>query len=180
MVINLELGRNYEITPIDELASQKRYYYPGANTQQGNDGIIVEITPTDARKWISIFAFGDLSPRGVSGIYSTPNPDIFCVVSRGAGYMVSSQDPRDWQEVVTKPIIDVISIPAHQILIFADYTELIAYDKTGIRWRSGHLSHGGFKITGIADNSLKGEFWNDRNDKMDEFNLDMITGSVRQ
>jgi len=44
-------------------------------------------------------------------------------------------------------------------LVFADYTELVAYDKTGIKWRTERLAYDSFKITEVTDRTLRGEFF---------------------
>ena len=99
MKVDLDFQCKYSIEALEELGAEERYYYPGATTKGGKDGLIVEVISLEGKRWIGVFAFGEISPKGISGIYSMPDPDKFCVVSRGAGYIVSSSDPEDWQEV---------------------------------------------------------------------------------
>ena len=85
MKVDLSFQSNYSIEALEELGAGVKYYYPG-----GKDGLIVEIVSLEGSSWVGVFAFGEISPKGISGIYSMPDPDKFCVVSRGAGYIVSS------------------------------------------------------------------------------------------
>ena len=56
--------------------------------------------------------------------------------------------------------MDVRSVKFQNILVFADYTELVAYGETGIKWRTERMAYDSFKIIEVTDRSLKGEFWN--------------------
>ena len=113
----------------------------------------------------------------MSGVYSTPDPNKFCVVSKGAGYIVSSDDPNDWQEVKVISVMDVRSISSQGIIVFADYTELVAYDEAGIKWRTERLAYDSFKIIEITECTLKGEFWDMRNEANKTFEVNLITGA---
>lgn len=177
MKVDLAFQSNYSIKAIEELGAGERYYYPGATTEGGKDGLIVEVISMKGASWIGVFAFGKISPKGIIGIYSMPDPDKFCVVSRGAGYIVSSSDPEDWQEIKAIPVMDVCPIKFRNILVFADYTELVAYDEAGIKWRTERLAYDGFKITEVTDRTLKGEFWNIRNEANETFEVNIATGS---
>lgn len=177
MKVDLSFQSIYSIEVLEELGAGERYYYPGATTKRGKDGLIVEVISSEGTSWVGVFAFGEISPKGISGVYSMPDPDKFCVVSRGAGYIVSSSDPEDWQEVKAIPVMDVRPVKSQNILVFADYTELVAYDETGIKWRTERLAYDRFKITEVTDRSLKGEFWNIRNEANEIFEVDLVTGS---
>lgn len=72
--------------------------------------------------------------------------------------------------------MDVRSIKQQEIIVFANYTELLAYDKFGIKWRTERLAYDGFKIIEVTDSYLKGEFWNIRNEANDIFEVDLVTG----
>lgn len=177
MMVDLTFKNNYSVDIVEELVAGERYYYPGASTQGGKDGILVKVISLEGKSWLGVFAFGEISSNGISGVYSTPDPNKFCVVSKGAGYIVSSNNPNEWQQVKAIPVMDVRSIKQHKIIVFADYTELLAYDEFGIKWRTERLTYDGFKIIEVTESSLKGEFWNIRNETNDIFEVDLVTGS---
>jgi hypothetical protein len=84
------------------------------------------------------FKSGYPSPVGLSGIFSTPNPNVLCVVASGAGY---------WVDVLQQTKSDISCFPVRQVqiieeprlLVFADFTRLEAYDANGLKWRTEHL-----------------------------------------
>ncbi len=178
-MVDLTFENNYSVNIVQEFTKGEIYYYPGASTQGGKDGIMVEVISSEGFSWAGIFAFGGISSNSISGIYSMPDSDKFCVVSKGVGYIVSSSNPKDWQQVKAVPVMDVRSIEQQKIIIFADYTELLAYDQFGIKWRTERLVHDGFRIIEVTESSLKGEYWNIRNEANDTFEVDLVTGLVR-
>jgi len=177
MIVDLTFKKNFSITIIEEVVAGERYYYPGASTQGGRDGILVKVISSEGKSWVGVFAFGEINTNGISGIYSMPDPNKFCIISKGAGYIVSSNNPTDWKQVKVIPVTDVRSIKHQKIIVFADYTELLAYDEFGIKWRTERLAYDGFKIIEVTESYLKGEFWNIRNEAYDIFEIDLITGS---
>lgn len=176
MIVDLTFQNNYSIEIIEELGAEGLYYYPGANIQGGKDGIMVKVISSEGKSWIGVFAFGEISPTGISGIYSTPDPNNFCVVSKGSGYIVSSNNPKDWQQVKAIPVMDVRSIKHQKIIVFADYTELVAYGEAGVKWRTERLAYDSFKITEVTEYTLKGEFWDIRNEANQTFEVNLTTG----
>jgi len=156
--------------------SLHHYYYPGASMKGGRDGILIEVRPEFSRPWLGTFAFGEITPKGVSGVFTMPNPHQLCVVARGAGYVVAADDPTSWQPVRASPIIDVRPIPAHDIIVFAEYIRLIAYGRAGIRWETKRLSWDSLRITEVSDACIKGEFWDIRCESMETFSVDLTTG----
>jgi hypothetical protein len=176
MKIDFGFSHNYEVEVLGELPSKKIYYYPGASTQGGKDGLLIEVTPLQGESWVGVFAYGDLTPKGISGVYTLPNPDKFCVVSRGSGYFVSAYNPTDWDIVKSIPVIDVRSVSSQDIILFANYTELIAYNSLGVKWQTKRLAFDSFKIVELTDSYLKGEYYDIRSESKETFEVDLLTG----
>lgn len=152
------------------------YYYPEASKFGGQDGIIVQIESNEGNQWIGVFAFGKLIKEGFSGFYTTPHLNKLCIVSNGAGYLISSNNPKDWKQIESTPIRDVRTSLQHGILIFADYTKLIAYDEKGIKWQTKQLSWDNLKIVGISEKYIKGEYYDIRSEKNEFFEVDLYSG----
>lgn len=177
MKIDLGFSHNYEVEALEELPSGKKiYYYPGASTQGGKDGLLIEVTPLQGESWVGVFAFGDLTPKGVSGVYTLPNSDKLCVVSRGAGYFVSANNPTKWDKVKSIPVMDVRLVLSQGLIVFANYTELIAYNSSGMKWETKRLAFDSFKIVELTDNYLKGEYYDIRSEAKETFEVDLVTG----
>jgi hypothetical protein len=111
----------------------------GTNPNVGIDGgPLCMISPTGRAAWMASFKFGYPSPLALSGVFSTPNPEILCVVAGGFGY---------WVDVFQQIKSDIKCFPVRQVrvfenpdlLVFADYTRLAAYDANGLKWRTERL-----------------------------------------
>lgn len=125
------------------------YYFPGARTDGGRDGLLVRIAPDGAAAWVGVFAFGE-AWRGKTGVYTHPDARSICVVCRGDGYVVRVDQPTRQHEVLAHPVFDVRAIPALGLLVFVDYTELVAYGAAGLVWRSGRLGLDRVRIMDIV------------------------------
>ena len=178
MKVDLSFENHYEIKVLEDQPNALIHYFPGGSTEGGKDGILLQIVSAAGKKWIGMFAFGDMIRNGVMAVHSTPDPIKFCVVSRGAGYIVSSENPALFEEVKTIPITEVRSVISHNMLLFADFTDLVAYGPNGIKWRTGRLGYDGFKILEIKKELLIGEFWSLRSDAMKKFAVDLSTGCM--
>src|SRR5215510_13278272 len=109
----------YECERLSEIPGRTtlaHYYYPGATTKGGRDGLLVEVRPERGQPWIGTFAFGDITANGVSGIFAMPEPHRLCVVSSGAGYLISANEPTAWETIQAIPVIDVRPVRAQDII----------------------------------------------------------------
>lgn len=177
MNIDKTLAHKYDFEILEELKSgYEIYYYPGASTQSNKDGMIVQINPERREAWIGIFGFGNISKNGVSGVYTTPHSNKLCVIANGAGYIVSSDNPKNWEEIKYIPIIDARISKAQKLIIFADYTELIAYNDSGVKWKTKRLSWDNLKIIELSDNYIKGEYYDIRSEVNEFFEVDLVSG----
>ena len=172
-------AHSYECERLNETprTAPAHYYFPGASTKGGRDGILVEVRPERGQAWLGTFAFGQVTPKGVSGIFTTPDPQRLCVVSSGEGYLVSANTPTEWEAIRATPILDVRSIRAQGIIVFADYTTLVAYGQTGMKWKTKRLTWDSLKITEVTDAFIKGEFWDIRSEATASFVVDLATGT---
>jgi hypothetical protein len=171
---------SYEIEQLTEtpgVASLRHYYYPGGSTAGGRDGILVKVSPKGAQPWFGTFAFGHIAPTGASGVFTMPDPHQMCVVARGQGYLLSPDSPTSWDQVRVTPIIEVHPIRAQGIVVFADFTRLVAYSATGIKWATKRLAWDCLKITKVSDDFIRGEYWDIQSEAMAQFVVDLTDGS---
>lgn len=174
--------RQYDSEVVDELPSREvppHYYYPGGTLAGGGDGVLVRVTPEGGAGWIGTFAFGKYGKNAVTKVLGMPDPGRLCVVSRGAGYLVSVRDPRSWEVVRAIPVIDVRSIPEAGLVVFANFTELVAYGAEGVRWRTKRLTWDSMKLTEVTDEKIVGEYWDIRSEETRTFEVDVRTGAHR-
>ncbi len=181
MACKIELGFDcsYEFEVLSEIPPTDipRFYYPGAVPYGGKDGVIVKISPPRKESWLGTFAFGQIAPKGLTGVFSTPNVNRLCVVSKGNGYLVSAGEPQDWESIKAIPIIDARSFPKSGIIVFAHFTGLVAYGDKGIRWKTERLSWDNLKIISTTEREITGEFWDIRSESTQRFVVDLVTGN---
>lgn len=112
----------------------------GTNPNIGLDGgPLCMISPAGHEPWMGNFRSELQSPGVVNGIFSTPSPEIVCVVAGGFGYWVDvfRQTKSD---IKCFPIRQVQIIEVPNLLVFADDTRLAAYDADGLKWRTDRLA----------------------------------------
>jgi hypothetical protein len=145
----------------------------------GQDGVVVGVQPEMAEAWIGIFAFGKFGRAGVTRVLSLPDPQELCVVASGAGYVVAADRPDAWEPVKAIPIIDVRAVPGAGVVVFANYTEMLAYGEGGLKWRTKRLAWDGLRIIAVGDRMLVGEYWDIRTEATQRFEVDLATGEAR-
>lgn len=80
----------------------------GTNPNIGLDGSpLCMISPVGRAAWMASFKFG--TPIALSGVFSTPNPEILCVVAGGFGY---------WVDVFQRTKSDIRCFPIRQVRVF--------------------------------------------------------------
>ncbi len=166
------------LTELPGVTVSRRHFFP-AHADGGQDGAIVRVTPEAGAAWIGTFAFGKFGASGASCVVSMPDPQKICVVARGAGYVVDTAKPGAGEVVPATPIVDVRAVPAAGLVVFANYTEIVAYGERGVQWRTSRLAWDGLKILGIGRELLLGEYWDIRADMMQRFEVDLATGAAR-
>src|SRR5262245_44560434 len=66
---------------------------------------------------------------------------------------------------------------AHDIIVFADFTNLVAYGKTGLKWRTKRVMWDDDRFTEVTRNLMKGEFWELVSERTATFVVDLATGA---
>ncbi len=172
--IDLEFAHEYEVEEFRELPGTGKLgipliYFPQPKTRPEHDGLWVTIHPTDGRSWTGVFQGLDTS-CAISRVVSTPDPERVCVVSGGLGYLVKANQPEIWEEIVVAPITDVRSLSEQALIVFADFTNLAAYTRNGLAWKTQPLCWDELKILRITASTLEGVGYEA------EFAVDIRTG----
>jgi hypothetical protein len=177
--VDLNFPHRYVCEALDEIPNGPAPQRYPSDQVAGQDGVIVRVQPETAEVWVGVFAFGKFGNAGVTRVLSMPNPEELCVVANGAGYVVSATKPDVWETVRTIPIIDVRAIPGAGLVVFANFTEMLAYGEAGVKWRTKRLTWDGLKILAVGDRTLIGEYWDIRAEAMQRFEVDLATGAAR-
>ncbi len=151
------------------------FYIPEPKSRTEHDGLWLKIRSSDSHTWIGIFAFGS-SSSALSRVLSTPDAEVLCVVSGGAAYVVRSGEPKAWQRVRDRPIIDVRVLPDHQMLLLASFTTLTALGKAGVIWESPSLCGDDLKIVRVTPDAVEGIGYDPAKSGETNFAVDINTG----
>jgi hypothetical protein len=180
--INLTFPHDYEVEVLAELPSgqdgAKTFYFPGGKESGGHDGVMAKIIPGGNDKpWFGLFSFGERKGKRINGIFSCPERNKLCVVAAGRGYIVSANSPGSTNEVPALPITDVRLVLENGLLLFADFTKIIALGRSGLAWKSHRLSWDGVQISGVDSNCVWGQGWDPTSSSFTEFKLDLQDGT---
>ncbi len=154
-------------------------YIPQPKGRPEHDGIWLRFTTAAGKSWVGVFAFGYSSPTTFSRVVSSPDPDRACVIANGAGYLVTADDPRRWEQIQVLPVLDARVLPEHRILIVSDFTRLAAYGDKGLIWRSPRVCWDELKIVNVTRDSIEGTGYDPINLSNSTFVVDIATGRSR-
>ncbi len=179
--IDLTYPHSYEVEELGEMpgtghSSVQVVYFPRPKSRPEHDGSWLKVHAGSGRSWLGVFAFGYASPPAFSGVVSSPDPDRFCIVSRGAAYIVKADDPESWEQVPVAPVLDVRQITERGLLLFADFTRLAAFGSGGLVWRSQRVCWDELKITEVTRDRVEGVGSDPMNFGKSRFAVDIATG----
>jgi hypothetical protein len=179
--IDLALPHSYEIEEVLELPGTGTFdtpllYIPQPKNRPEHDGLRLKIRAAGGKSWVGVFAFGYQSPPAFSRVVSLPDPNRACVISRGAAYVVKTDEPEIWEQIPVLPVLDIRLIPEHELLVLADFTRLAAYGNSGIAWRSPQVCWDELKILSVTDDTIEGIGYDPTNLGESRFAVDIRTG----
>lgn len=175
MELDRTFPQQYEIEILSELpmGNVEIYYYP-PGISISNVGPMVKIYPVNNEPWVGIFASREPGRRVFTGILTCPNKYEFCVVSKGEGYIVSSDDPNYYKEVELVSVTGAYPLLDHKLIIFTNPWEIVAYGMDGLKWNTGRIAIDGFSIKEISKNLIFGEI--ELGDERREFKVNIESG----
>lgn len=182
MNFDLSFLHNYDVELGGDLPSgigaASLFRFP-ADKVSGGDGIFLKVSPTEpVLPWYGIFAFGH--GGNLRGVFSCPDPDMFCVVSDGKVYLVDSSSARAPIEIQFSPLKQVVPVVAANLILFADFLKIWALGRKGIEWTTERLAWDDVKITGFDQTHVWGEGYDPTNSIQPKstFKVELATGKV--
>ncbi len=165
------------------IAPAAQYIYPqalaeddGVREDAAAGALKVMVNPNRGGFFLAIFARGFADLALPHGIWSCPNPDWLCAAAGGYVYMMDTKNPRDWQQIAYRPVLEIRSLAAQDLLLFTGFRKFLAQGRDGIAWESDKLSDEGLRITNVHEDQLHGFGWNMRTDKEIPFTIDLRNG----
>jgi hypothetical protein len=159
---------------------------PGARGLASETGEIKSISSPNwnTQPFLATCALGFRDPAVPTGLWSTPNPEELCAVSGGYAYLILTTAPERFTMIPYRPVLQVLSSPANNLLLFLSNRTILAWGQTGQLWESEKLSDEGLTITSLeirdatsdATNILCGLGWQMKSDQEIPFALDLRTG----
>lgn len=171
-----------EILPRRPLIKPLRSYtYPREAEEVERGALEVMVQPAGkALKFLATFALGFADPAVSSGLWICPNPDELCAVAGGYAYIVNTLDPANFTHLALRPVLEVGSLPDHNLLVFVGHQALLAWGANGEAWQTRRLSSEGVRLTEICGNELYGFGWDLLSDREVPFIVDLRTGEATQ
>lgn len=149
------------------------YQFKSEHQRPHSEGIVVQVTVPGGPSWVGNFQPGE---GGLSDVFGCPGHDRLCVVAGGQGYLLTVQRPWEYQIVAAHPITQVYPMPEKGLIVFADYTRLVAYAAAGVAWRSERLSWDGLEIIGVSGGRIIATAWDSPSQKEVRLAIDIDSG----
>jgi hypothetical protein len=110
---------------------------------------IVEVRPAAGSPWVGIFfAEHGVNIRGT--LIGWPDEESLCFFGGGGAYVVHSSGPARVTLVEGGPVLQQQYVVAEAgVVLFADWTNLLAYDRSGLRWQSPRLADDEVQVDGV-------------------------------
>jgi hypothetical protein len=102
------------------------------------------------------------------------------VVCAGTGYLVDVQHPERHEIVSCYPICSVRGIREPGLVLFGNFTQLVAYGSDGLLWKSAHLVSDDLQIKDVHDRFLSIEGLDAAAGRTVQVEVDLGTGKVGQ
>jgi hypothetical protein len=181
VAVSLEFEHNYVAREVEycdpPAAAGPIYEFKDASVPPlSTSWLTLLISPANGPEWIGRFAIAYDVPPAINGVYSTPSPDWVCVVGGGQGFVIDVRNPSNFEQVRCFPINSVAQSPTTSRLVFADFTDLEAWDANGKAWESGTVATDELTIVRINGGNLVCRGWYP--EYTFEFDVDLIDGTV--
>jgi hypothetical protein len=160
--------------------SSRTFWYPGASSLGGRDGVVLGIEPASGDPWIGVFASSVLeSPRGATRAVALPDRATLAVLSKGATYRIAAHDPLDWDEISAGGTASPVVIEPLELVLFVDHTVITAYGRAGLEWTSERLVWDELEVAEVDGCTLHAKGFDAPQNQIVSFTLDLRTGESK-
>lgn len=162
------------------IAPARQYTYPqqvaGEEDAMARGALQLLVRPAEGASFLATCALGFTDPAMPTGVHACPSPNELCAVAGGYAYIIDTQAPERSTHIPLKPVVEVLSSTAHNLLLFVGFHTILAWGTNGVAWQTARLSWEGIRITNIEGDMLHGTGWNMLTDKEVPFTVDLRTG----
>ncbi len=162
------------------IAPARQFTYPlqiaGEEDALARGALQLLVHPDSGATFLATCALGFTSPSMPTGVFACPNPQQMCAVAGGYAYLIDTAQPEQSTHIALKPVVEVQSLHAQELLLFLGFHSIVAWGKRGLAWETARLSWEGVRITSIDAGVLHGMGWNLMTDREVAFSVDLLTG----
>ena len=162
------------------IAPARQFTYPqqiaGEEDALARGALQLMIYPVAGGTFLATCALGFKDPSMPTGVFACPDPRELCAVAGGYAYVIDTAHPEHSDHVALKPVVEVRSLAAQELLLFVGFHSILAWGRGGLAWESARLSWEGVRIGSMEGNTLHGLGWNLLTDREVGFSLDLLTG----
>jgi hypothetical protein len=145
---------NFSWKVFDELPVDKVAILFPRNSKDSSKFYVVQVTPKNGLDWTGNFR--GIDNKYLSGVFSWPDPNRLCVVAGGKAYVVQVDAPDVYEELPILPIINVYYVREQGVILFATFSNISAFGKTGLMWKAKNLAKDGIVISDVRNGIVYG------------------------
>ena len=145
---------------------------PGEEDALARGALWIEVTPHNGGTFLLQCALGFAGAGVVTGVWSTPEPDVLLAVAGGYAYRVDTAEPGRSSLLPLRPVVAVHAEAGS--LVLAGFHALYVL-QAGDAWQSPRISWEGITIHRIADEQVSGTGWHLPSDRELPFTLNLRT-----
>lgn len=155
---------------LTEIPEGRKYLNFQSETNWDSIEFLVEVFPKGRAPWIGNFTGSGFDFP--SGVFTTPNKDLLCINSSGSVYFINPEFPQDYFQCTIEPVVDIINSVENNLMIFIGFTQLMIFDKLGIKFTK-KVSKDGIKITQISKEKIWGLAYSPIKNQYVNFEIDL-------
>ena len=169
-----------EVLPRAPMIAPARHFtwphaVPGEEDALARGAMLLQVR-TSSGGFLATCALGFRDPAAVTGVWSTPAPDVLLAVAGGYAYLADTRAPQRCEFLPMRPVLTVLSAPEARLLLLADSHHVLALDANGTAWRSERLSAEGLTLSGVDAGELRGLGWDMHTNRDVPFALELRSG----
>ena len=151
---------------------------PGEEDALARGALWVDVRREAGGSFLLQCALGFAGPNVLSGIWSTPEPDVLLAVAGGYAYRVETAAPQQSTLLPLRPVVACLPVQHAASLVLVGFHAVLVLQGDGAAWASPRLSWEGVTVTGVTDGVVHGTGWHMRSDRELPFQLDLRTQAL--
>src|SRR5271170_1714886 len=126
------------------IAPARQFIYPqqitGEEDALARGALQLIVRPASGGTFLATCALGFTNPAMPTGVFACPNPHEMCAIAGGYAYVVDTTQPERSTHVALKPVVEVRTLVAQDLLLFVGFHSIVAWGRRhGLAWESARL-----------------------------------------